>query len=100
MRGPDRVVVVHGLVQWDRVTGRETVVLPTYGYLCSACGAPTEVRATIGEKRVGLAPRCDACGGTDLRRTYQPLAVLGRRSSAAAAGSGCCGAGGCGCGHS
>ncbi|MDP8977507.1 MAG: hypothetical protein M3N17_02810, partial [Actinomycetota bacterium] len=61
--------------------------MPTYGYVCTACGAATEVRATIGEKQVGLTPRCDACDGTDLRRTFQPLAVLGR-SAAAAPGPG------------
>lgn len=71
--------------------------LPTYGYVCTACGDATEVRATIREKQAGLAPRCATCGGTDVRRTFAPPAVLGRHP-AATGGPACCGAGGCGCG--
>jgi len=35
--------------------------MPTYAYLCRACGRPFEVRMSIREKEE-WKPRCPACG--------------------------------------
>jgi putative FmdB family regulatory protein len=37
--------------------------MPTYAYLCRACGRPFEAQMSIREKE-GWKPRCPACGST------------------------------------
>lgn len=76
--------------------------MPTYAYICTDCGASTEVRATVAEKDEGLRPNCPACQGDALRRAFTPIASVGGSravpTAAAPAGGGCC-AGGCVCGN-
>jgi putative FmdB family regulatory protein len=77
--------------------------VPMYEFLCTDCGASTDVFASLAEKEAGLTVTCGACGGDRTRRALSTVAVRGRASQAAAApsaapsaGGGCCGGGCCG----
>ena len=39
--------------------------MPTYAYLCRACGRPFEVQMSIREKE-GSKPRCPVCGSPEV----------------------------------
>ncbi|HWB70667.1 MAG TPA: zinc ribbon domain-containing protein [Egibacteraceae bacterium] len=70
--------------------------MPTYEFVCTDCGAATEVRASIRDREAGLpAPPCGVCGGAALRRLFGAVAVLG--GAAAADGGGCACGGACAC---
>lgn len=76
--------------------------MPTYEFVCTDCGAGTDVRSSIAELEAGLSVACAACGSASTRRALSTFAVRGRASasaaaSAASAPSGGCG-GGCACG--
>lgn len=79
--------------------------MPTYEFLCTDCGAGTDVRSSIAELEAGLSVACATCGSASTRRALSTFAVRGRASaaatasaaSAASAPSGGC-AGGCACG--
>lgn len=78
--------------------------MPTYTYLCTDCRATVEVRASVDEKHAGLQPACDRCGGTALRRSFQPVAIVAGGAGTStgpaggASGGGACCAAGCACG--
>jgi putative FmdB family regulatory protein len=66
--------------------------MPTYEYLCKACGDDFEVRRSITAK-----PRTEACPHCSSRKTSQKLSggrkvPRGRSSNGAGSGGGC---GGC-----
>lgn len=76
--------------------------MPTYEFVCTDCGAATDVRASIAELDAGLHAPCATCGSTATRRALSTFAVRGRASASAvaqtaAAPTGGCG-GGCACG--
>jgi putative FmdB family regulatory protein len=62
--------------------------MPTYAYLCGACGHAFEVRMSIREKEE-WKPRCPVCGGTEVEQQLFGFFLGGGGGSAPAPG-GCC----------
>ena len=78
--------------------------MAVYEYICLACEQPFEERRSIGSSSVDVALACPSCGDERVRRRFSVFATGSTSSSApeagpAVTGGGCCGAGGCACGH-
>ena len=50
--------------------------MPTYAYLCRACGRPFETRMSIREKE-GAKPRCPYCGSDRVEQQLFGFSVGG-----------------------
>jgi putative FmdB family regulatory protein len=78
--------------------------MPLYPYLCTDCGAATDVFASLAQMEEGIEVACSECGSTATRRALSTIAVRGRGSEGAltaakpsgGGGGGCCGGGCCG----
>lgn len=63
--------------------------MPTYEYICGACGQRFEARCAISER--DRVQRCPHCGAEAGRRQFTACAVRGgARSDGAGGGSGGC----------
>jgi putative FmdB family regulatory protein len=78
--------------------------MPLYEFLCTDCGASTDVFASLAQREAGLDVTCAACGSDRTRRALSTVAIRGRASSSVLTGptaspassGGCCGGGCCG----
>jgi putative FmdB family regulatory protein len=69
--------------------------MPTYAYLCHACGRPFEIRMSIREKDT-WKPRCLVCGSAKVEQQLFGFSV-GSRGGTPASGGFCPPGGGGGC---
>lgn len=63
--------------------------MPTYEYVCTECGARTEVRATVSEKEKGLTVTCPQCGSQKMTQVFGEFMMIG--SSKGQTSPSCCG---------
>ena len=61
--------------------------MPTYAYLCRACGRTFEIRMSIREKEE-WKPRCTVCGSAKVEQQLFGFSVRG--GGGAPAPGGCC----------
>ncbi|MGH2540725.1 MAG: FmdB family zinc ribbon protein [Actinomycetota bacterium] len=79
--------------------------MAVYEYVCLACEHRFEERRSIETSSVDVAIACPSCGDERVRRRFSLFATGSMGSSTSempgpsATGGGCCGAGGCACGH-
>ena len=59
--------------------------MPTYAYLCRACGRPFEIQMSIGEKDK-WKPRCPVCGGSKVEQQLFGFSVGGGGGTPAPSG--------------
>ncbi len=71
--------------------------MPVYEFICQDCGTVSEVRATVEQYSVGLAPTCGSCGSNRLARTFTSIGLATGRASQARGGGGCAPGAGPGC---
>ncbi len=75
--------------------------MATYEYMCLTCEQPFEERRSMTAS-VDIALACPDCGSERVRRRFS-LFATGLTNDAGASASpsagGCCGGGGCACGH-
>jgi putative FmdB family regulatory protein len=66
--------------------------MPLYDYQCDHCQTTFEVRASFGEKELGLKPICPNCQNTETRQvlTVGLFVRSGSSSDSASQSSSCC----------
>jgi putative FmdB family regulatory protein len=74
-------------------------------FRCASCRNEFEIVATVAEYKSRGLPACPKCGKAAAKRVFTPVMVMtGARAGSFDPGEGpapggCCGGGGCGCGH-